>query len=263
MRKLLFLSVIVIAGIFIISGLLTTDGHILQDKAQEIAEDLTSQTVTYVGTYEYRDDKMKVFVFADPQGREFAIVSKMEQSAWLAEASIGPYNRCAIYENYIGGMMVSHLEEIKSILARYELLEYTDFFENIHPEYIHLGKMLNSPRIYIKLTAGDANYNLEMLQKVAAAGAEIDALLSLSYDEKYPAKAHESDIYMTTYSNYHGIQVNFSVNQIDVNGQVYKKSDIAHFNYSTSGDTRWSEETLLKHLYEQYSILELAPLPKH
>ncbi len=77
MRKILFFSIMIIAVILIISGLLTTDGHISQDKAQEIAKELTGQSVTYVTTHEYPDDKMKVFVFADPQGREFAIVSKM------------------------------------------------------------------------------------------------------------------------------------------------------------------------------------------
>lgn len=262
MKKLLFLSIIIIAGFLVISCLLTTDGHISQDKASEIAKELTGLEVTYVDTHEYPDDKMKVFVFADQQGREFAIISKMEQSAWLAEASIGPYNRCAIYENYIGGMIVAHLEEIKSILTRYELLEYTDFFEKIHPEYIHQGKMVNSPRIYIKLTAGDANHNLEMLQKVAAAGAEIDALLALSYDENYQKTAREADIFMTTYSNYHGLQINFSVEQLDAEGHCYKKTDIADFNYSTSDDSRWSKNDLLKNLCEQYTILKLPPLPE-
>ncbi len=68
---------------------------------------------------------------------------------------------------------------------------------------------------------------------------------------------------MTTYSNYHGLQINFSVEQFDAAGQCYKKTDRADFNYSTSDDTRWRQNDLLKNLCEQYTILELAPLPEN
>ena len=260
LKRAIILLLVLVTNMSLMGCTSLEELHCTKEQAQVIAEELTGQKVTYVTTNEIAEDKKKIYIFADGQGREFAIVSELTQKNFDG-ASYGAY-RCTISDNYITSMFVAHYDEIMDILASYQLSDYVadNLIFGKDREYIYNGKGVNASCLYMDITAGGADENLEMLEKIASAGAEIDKVMALNYDLNYKEKADSKNIDYVSYNDYYGICIDYNWKKPGEYGTYWNATDKASFQYSTSDDARWSKEELLRYLYEQYTDIELSGL---
>lgn len=237
----------------LITSLLTgcvfvNDRHRTRKEAKAIAKELTGEEVTYVETVEDEKNKEIIYVFKDSRGNEFAIISTLVQNNFDG-ASYGPYY-CHVKNTYTAGVFVSNREAVMEILRAYDLdgyLSNTRAFD----EDIYAGEGVVSSAIDIDITSGTYDENEDILKRVAAAGTEIDALLSLNYNGENMDKSHKGGFYYKIYGSYTGIRLSFKETKVNAQGSSYTNSDIAYFKCSVSDDERWTQEKLYEHLRSQ------------
>lgn len=228
------------------------DRHRTQKEAQEIAEELVGTEVTYVETKEYEEKKKIVYIFKDARDNEFAIISALSQ-ANIDGASFGPYY-CCVMDAYASGVFVSHKEEVMDIIEKYDLDEYVSS-TRVFDVDIYSGEGIVGASIDIDVDEEffKDNYeqNEDILKRTAAAGAEIDALLALNYNGANMDNSYKGGYYYEYYGVGVGIRLCYVENRINDAGEPYKNYDIAHFDFSSSSDNRWTEEKLYENLSGQ------------
>ncbi len=222
--------------------------HYTKKESEALMEDVIGQDVTYVSTDKYPKEKKVVHLFEDKDGVEFAVISEMSQG-WF---SVGLY-RCYISDNYIAAKLEAHEQEIMDILEQYELKQYLTDLDYVLDEDIALGEGACPDVFYFELPIGSVEENKEVIEHVAAAGAQIDELLSLCYDEGYALDVDLEGGDYQNYVGYTGMNLRFMYEGIAYDGRVYEKSDMMSFNWSLTEDKRWGEEALYDYLEAQLS----------
>ena len=86
---------------------------------------------------------------------------------------------------------------------------------------------------------------------MAAAGAQIDELLSFCYDEDYALSVDLEGGDYQNYVSYTGMNLRFMYEAVAYDGRVYEKSDMMWFEWSLTEEDRWSEEALYEYLEAQ------------
>lgn len=246
-KKLLF--AIIFIQILMLSGCIFNEEHLSLKEAEHFAEELIGEDVTHVMTNKKAGGKSIYYVFADEKEREFTINSLLARDSFEA-FEYGPY-KCHVSENYPAGMLKANESEIIEILMKYDLLQYTILGRFIKTN-IYKGEGCVTPDIYLKVPAGTAEENLDILNRIAKAGTEIDALLALTYDTNYKEKVKERDIRYHDYDVNAEIHVTFDISEYSC--------DIALCEFSVSDDTRLTEEQILRELCGMLEKLELPEI---
>lgn len=246
MRKLaVFLGVMMLCCL---SGCIWDDRHISEEKAEQVAEDLIGEDVTYVTSYEYPEERRKVLVFEDERDNEFAIISELRKKSFQG-TEYGRYI-CHVMDNYASGVMMSKKEEIMEILERYELVDYIDESLWLEPD-ITTGDGVVCMTIYLKTPPKSDPIDMDILERVAKAGAEIDQLFDLTYDEDYRKKAKENGLEFETYAPGGGMTFYFTYPNTNYKGEYIESSYVATFDWSMSEGKRWTAETLFENMKKQ------------
>ena len=240
MKKLI--TICICALILSIFGGCGDEDHITQKEATKVAEGLTGGEVTYVETETVSDTHVE-YKFTDSKGNTFSVISSLcKPSIDGATIKYSPYY-CYITDNYQKSVLANNIDEAKQILDKYGLTEYIN---NIYDNEINL-----------KFYTGTPEENRDMLERIAAAGTEIDALLNMTYDKEY-------------YKTIKGKYSKATGNPLDIELQVeiYKKLenqdreemviDIAHPDFSITDDTRWTAESLYKAMLEDIDSTDIA-----
>lgn len=241
----LLLSVMVLCCL---TGCIWDDRHISKKKAEEVAEDLIGQDVTYVTSYDYPEEKKRILVFADEVDNEFAIESQLRKRSFQG-AEYGRYI-CHLTDNYASAVMMSHKEEMMAILEKYELVEYIDESLWQEPD-ITTGDGSVAMSIYLEVPPRPNPVDIQLLERVATAGAELDQLFDLTYDADYRLKAREKGLEFETYAPGGGITIYFNYPDTNYKGEYIERSYLATFDWSMSRDERWTAETLFKDMKKQ------------
>ncbi len=216
--------------------------HYTKEECEALMEDVTGCDITYVSTQENSENKQVIHLFQDESGMEFAVISELRQG-WF---QVGLY-RCYISDNYVSAKLKLHRQEIMDILEEY------GFVEHMRKEYkycehnIAAGEGVNTDNIYLEYPMGEAEENLEVIAKMAAAGAKIDELLSICYDEDYDSTVELSGGDYESFAP-GGMNIRFSREEIGYSGEPYKALDGTFFDWSMSEEERWTEEELYEHL---------------
>ena len=165
--------------------------HYTKKEAEALMEEVLGQDVTYVSSDKYPEEKKLVHLFQDEEGIEFAVISEMRQG-WF---QVGAY-RCEIMDNYVSAKNQSCREEIMDILEEHGLKEYLNPDLRYYDKDISLGEGVNSDVLYFEIPMGTVEENIEVIEHMAIAGAQIDEMLSLNYDGEYEqtGKHAEADI---------------------------------------------------------------------
>lgn len=246
MRKcMLLLSVMAICCL---TGCIWDDRHISKKKAEQVAEDLISQDVTYVASYEYPEEKKRVWVFEDETGNEFAIESQLRKRSFQG-VEYGRYI-CYLTDNYSSGVMMSHKEEMMAILEKYELVEYIDESLWQEPD-ITTGDGSVAMSIYLETPPKSNPVDIQLLKRVAMAGAELDQLFDLTYDADYRLKAREKGLEFETFAPSGGITIYFNYPDTNYKGEYIESCYLATFDWTMCEDERWTAETLLQDMKKQ------------
>ena len=220
--------------------------HYTKKESEALMEEVIGQDVTYVSTDKYPKEKKVVHLFEDEDGVEFAVISEMSQG-WF---SVGLY-RCYISDNYVAAKLEAHEQEIMDILEQYGLKQYFRDPSYVLDEDIALGEGACPDVFYFELPIGTVEENKEVIEHMAAAGAQIDELLSIVYDEEYAMNvALEGGDYQN-YVDYTGMNLRFMYEGVAYDGRVYEKSDMMSFEWSLTEEERWSEEVLYEYLESQ------------
>lgn len=220
------------------------EDHITQKEAAKIAEGLTGGEVTYVETENVSDTRI-AYKFTDSKGNTFSVFSTLSKpSIDGAILKYSPYY-CWITDDYQKTVLANNIEEINKILDKYSLTDYLqDIFEH---------------EINLKFYTGTPEENREMLEKIALAGAEIDALIGMTYDREY---------YSTIKDKYSTYTVSSNTIDIELQVEIYKKLenqdreemviDITTTEFSASDDTRWTAESLYDAMLKEIDSTDIA-----
>ena len=95
LKRAIILLLVLVTNMSLMGCTSLEELHCTKEQAQVIAEELTGQKVTYVTTNEIAEDKKKIYIFADGQGREFAILTDEITRAWSGMST-------REYKNYKG-----------------------------------------------------------------------------------------------------------------------------------------------------------------
>ena len=220
--------------------------HYTKKESEALMEDVIGQDVTYVSTDKYPKEKKVVHLFEDEGGVEFAVISEMSQG-WFA---VGLYH-CYISDNYIAAKLEAHEQEIMNILEQYELKKYFRDPSYVLDEDIALGEGACPDVLYFELPIGTVEENIEIIENMAAAGAQIDELLSISYDEEYAMNVAVEGGHYDNYVSYTGMNLRFTYEKTAFDGRIYESSDMMSFNWSLTEEERWTEEALYEYLEAQ------------
>lgn len=238
MKKNLFLC-LCIASILMLAGCsLLDEEHISQSTAEKIAAELTGGDVTYVTTEEADTPNHINYIFTDSKGTAFSITSCLSQDG-LDGATIGPYH-CSVVDNYGEAVMQYNKEQIEQILKEHGLEDY------------HVSMRSVDFDIY----CGTPEENRDILNQIAAAGAEIDALLDMTYDTDY-AKKTQDEYFSYGVCLVPHLHVQFSKK---LEGKAISELcvDIASVDFSTSDDTRWTADSLYEAMKSDLDKIEIA-----
>ena len=220
--------------------------HYTKEESETLMEDVIGQDVTYVSTDKYPKEKKVVHLFEDEDGVEFAVISEMSQG-WF---SVGMYH-CYISDNYVAAKLEAHEQEIMDRLEQYELKQYLRDSSYVLDEDIALGEGACPDVFYFELPIGSVVENKEVIEHMAAAGAQIDEMLSICYDENYALDVDLEGGDYQNYVSYTGMNLRFMYEGIAYDGRVYEKSDMMSFDWSLAEEDRWSEEALYEYLESQ------------
>lgn len=253
-KKNPFLLLVFILMISILTGCgFINDRHRTKKEAQDIAEKLIGEEVTYIETKIDEDEKRQIFIFKDSRENEFAIISTLRQPN-IDGASFGSYY-CHVSNSYAAGVLVSNKDKVMDILKSYELDEYLNSPRAFSTD-IYSGDGVVAPAIDLRVPLGTYEENKDILERVAAAGAEIDALLALHYNTDIIHTGHKKGFYYDEYSTGTGILLAYEDERINAEGHTYYNFDIAHFVCSLSEDNRWTAENLYEHMKSQLKMFD-------
>lgn len=220
--------------------------HYSKKESEVLMEEVLGQDVTYISTDRYPKEKKVVHLFHDEAGLEFAVISELRQG-WF---QVGAY-RCEISDNYVGAKSIAYSEEIMDILEEHGLKEHLNNEFTYFTEDVSLGEAVNPDVLYFELPIGTVEENKEIVAKMAAAGAQIDELLSICYDEDYALDVDLEGGDYQNYVSYAGMNLRFTYESVGFDGRVYERSDLMTFEWSLKEEDRWSEEKLYDFLESQ------------
>lgn len=241
MRKKLALGCVILMSYFMSGCLGFDEKHISQEEAQKLAEGITDGAVTYVKTDEVSETKI-VYYFTDENGITFPIRSLLCQQSIDGSKPFGPYD-CYVYDDYEETVWARHEDEVIKLIAKHDLMEYFD--------YIHDTGL--TMRYYV----GTPEENREMLERFAALGAEIDALIDMHYNRDYDDEIKEDKYY--SYASNLYVDYHIGIYKLTDNPEHPEHCmDIAHPEFSVSEDTRWTAESLYEAMLEDIDSIEVA-----
>lgn len=234
----------------LVMGSLTACGkdlnHYTKKESEALMEEVIGQDVTYISTDKYPKEKKVVHMFEDEDGVEFAVISEMSQG-WF---EVGLYH-CYISDNYVAAKQETHEQEIMGILEQYGLKQYLRDPSYTLDEEIALGEGACPDVLYFELPIGTVEENKEVIENMAAAGAQIDEMLSICYDEDYALAVDLEGGDYQNYVSYTGMNLRFMYEAVAYDGRVYEASDMMIFPWSMTEEERWSEEALYEYLEAQ------------
>lgn len=255
MKKIKFLY-ICLAITLLLSGCIGKNAkHISQAEAQEIANGLTGEEVTYVETKELKKEKQTIYVFTDSRDNTFCIFSCLYQKNFDG-LSYGPY-LCKVFDSYQVGVFHAHEDEVKQIIDKYGITGYLSE-EHVFEEdpYNYMSCIAGS--LDLEIEHGTPEENRDVLKNIAAAMAEIDALLGMNYDVSYEDKTEDEYYYYrgTTHTSRLGMHITFRNVPNEEKGTY--SSDMATSDFSLSKEERWTADILYEALKDELDEVKIA-----
>ena len=240
--KKIFVALFAIFMLSSLSGCLGFDeNHISQKEATKLAEALTGGEVTYMRTEEVSETK-HYYYFTDAKGVTFSIESLLRQQTIDDSKPFGPYY-CSVWDNYQKTIFENNKEAILDILEQNGLTEYLDY--------------VNDNAISMKFYVGTPEENRALLEKLAAVGAEIDTLLDITYDQDYDEEIRNTTDY--SYSSISNLTFRLSFYKtVESEGMSEMCIDVAHPEFSTSSDQRWTAESLYEAMLQDIDRMEVG-----
>lgn len=242
MKKLLSIYVCVIM-ITLLGGCLFDEKHISQEEAKKIAGELTGGDVTYVKTEEVNSEHIE-YLFTDSKGNTFSIISGLRQQSIDDSKEFGPYY-CWVTDDYREIVMENNKEGIRQILEKY------GFTDNIE-------ESLREARfITFDFYCGTPEENRDVVERLAAAGAEIDVLLNMTYDAEYKDKI-KGRYYDYSGVLTSGLRIDFYKKLENNSDKTEILVDIASPEFSVSDDKRWTKESLYEAIKSELEDVQIA-----
>lgn len=228
--------------LFSMAGCLGFDEKLItQKEAQQLAENLTGGEVTYVGTEEVSETEI-IYTFTDSKGVTFPITSGLRQQSIDDGAPFGPYD-CWVTDDYEEVVLTNNKEAALAILETYGLADYVNY--------------IDAHGINLKFYEGTPEENRSILEQAAAAGAEIDALLDMTYNRDYDEEIRNDKYYSYSSNLYTTFRLNFyrKFEDADITELCI---DVANPVFSVSDSERWTAETLYQAILEDIDTTEIA-----
>ena len=241
------MKIIRIIWIIVICFLLITilrscsdDRHITQKQAEKIANDLMGGGVTFVETKKISATNIH-YVFTDSKGNTFSIISTLTKpNIDGATVEILPLAN-NVTDDYSHAVLACNADAIMEILEKYELDDYLS------------GKISTGYYFFLDVYVGTPEENQKIVNNFVAAVAEIDNLLSMTYDRDYAQKTKYP------YSSYKYAGMGLRFNKVLENKDISEICvDIGNFEFSTTADTRWTVDSLYEEIKKDLDKVELA-----
>lgn len=215
--------------------------HISQKEAQVLAEGMTGGEVTYVKTEEITKTEI-LYYFTDMKGTTFPIRSTLRQQSIDDSKPFGPYD-CYVYDDYEEVVWLKNKDAVMTLIEKHGMMDYFD--------YIHDTGL--TMRCYV----GTPEENRELLEKFATLGAEIDALLDMSFNRDYDKEIKEDKYYSYSSNLYTTYNISF-YKQTGNPEHPEHCMDIAHPDFSVSEENRWTAESLYEAMLKDIDSMEVA-----
>ena len=216
------------------------DKHITQKEAEKIANDLIGGGVTFVEMQKVSATNIH-YVFTDSKGNIFSIISTLTKpDIDGATVDILPMEN-SVTDDYSQAVLACNEDAIMKILEKYELVDYLK------------GKISTNYSFSLDTYIGTPEENQKIVNNFVAAAVEIDTLLGMTYDRDYRQKTKYP------YDSYKFAGMSLMFNKILENKDIPEICvDIAHFDFSTTEDTRWTVDSLYEHVKKELDEVELA-----
>lgn len=212
---------------------------ISESKAKEIATDLISENVDYLGSEKITDNEI-IYKFENDRNIEFAIISKCVHPN-LDGKDFGGYSEDEIYSNYKPAVFRNAYDEIQNILEKYNLLQYAKIDDERNTPF----EELSDSNIILNLDK-EASDNIKLLEDISSAIAEIDCLLAYEYNYAYE---YTEDIDKSAKHKYTGYNDSSS---IDVVFGDYDK--VAYISFSNNANDRSTKDSVYEEINLQISV---------
>ena len=214
-----------------------------KETIQEVTEELFGETVTLLSVAKDKENKRVVYTYEDANGREFTVSSYAEHSNFDGAELPGYYNK--IRESYQKDIFMDYRKEFDRIVEENtknsEIV--LDYISGDKTGEFTDWKVATMPALIAFTSYGTEEQRDEDLRAMARIGAKMDELLSYEYDwEK--ARFREDDLICDWYPGLCGILFKFEGENDGLRKQVM-------FDFSTSEEGRWTEESLYLYLKEQ------------
>ncbi len=237
--RIIWIIVICLLSITILRSC-SDDRHITQKQAEKIANDLMGGGVTFVETQKISATNIH-YVFTDSKGNTFSIISTLTKpNIDGATVDILPLEN-NVTDDYSYAVLACNEDAIMGILEKYELDDYLK------------GKISTSYSFSLETYIGTPEENQKIVNNFVAAAVEIDTLLSMTYDRDYRKKNQYP------YDSYKFAGMSLGFNKILENKDIPEICvDIAHFEFPTTADTRWTVDSLYEEIKKDLDKVELV-----
>lgn len=240
-------KLIIIVGIAISALCLTACSmfptYYSREEVESIAKAVVGDDINYISEEKNKDKKRITYTFEDNKGRKFTYITYSKHPDFIDGASLPGYGSRMV-DSYLKSIYMHHKEEIDAILypaveeAGWELTRYDCVTKTSDISW----QVLNSPvKIYLKSTEYGAVNHEDSMRALAKLGAQLDAILAFEYSNE---KLKEYDDILYRYQLGGGFQLDFMEDKRHIS--------IVSFAFSTSEETRWTEESLYEYLKQQY-----------
>ncbi len=243
MKKKVILILLTVLAIMGITACSMFPVYNSKEEVEAYAEAVVGEDITFVSEENNKDTKRFTYTFQDNQNREFCFISYSQHPDFLDGASLPGYE-ARLVDSYLKSIYLHHKEELDALLYSvveengWELTRYDCVTETSDTSW----KVICSPvKIYLKSTEFGVVNHEDSMRSLAKLGAQMDAILAYEYSNENLNKEDDAIYRMQTGG---GIQLDFMENKQHVS--------IVSFEFSTSEDERWTEESLYEYLKKQY-----------
>lgn len=238
--------IVILLAVFVVMGLTACSMFPVYNSKEEVedyAKAVVGEDITFVCEEKNKENKKFTYTFQDNQSREFCFIAYSQHPDFLDGASLPGYEP-RLTDSYLKDIYLHHKEELDALLYPvveengWELTRYDCITETSEASW----KVSCSPvKIYVRSTEFGVVNHEDSMRSLAKLGAQMDAILAYEYSNKNLTK--EDDVIYRVQTG-GGIQLDFKENKQHVS--------IVSFEFSTSEDERWTEESLYEYLKKQY-----------
>ena len=214
-----------------------------KEEVESYAKAVVGEDITFVSEEKNKDKKRNIYTFKDNQDREFNYYAYTQHPDFIDGASLPGYE-ARLADSYLKDIYLYHKEELDALL--YPVIEENDWeltrYDCVTETSETSWKVSCSPvKIYLKSTAFGVVNHEDSMRSLAKLGAQMDSILAYEYSNENLNK--EDDVIYRLLTG-GGIQLDFKENNQFIS--------IVYFDFSTTEETRWTEESLYEHLKQQY-----------